>query len=166
MEALRRIVPDLRVRIIAYRDRGDRFVTLSSPLTFDGRLLEDFLGCLPAAGGGDMPEAVHEGLRSAILKTPWRNKSHRLVLLFGDAPPHQEDLEQIQQLVEGFEGAVHTVSVSGGRAGPIAEPFRKIASWGGGSFLALAGADDIVRSILVLTLGPKHRAAIESLFGL
>ena len=62
--------------------------------------------------------------------------------------------------------SLNTVSVAGGRAGPIAEPFRKIATWGGGSFLALAGADDIVRSILVLTLGPKHRAAIESLFGL
>ena len=129
-------------------------------------MLEDFLGCLPAAGGGDQPEAVHEGLRSAILKTPWRNKSHRLVLLFGDAPPHQEDVELIEPLVEGFEGTVHTVSVAGGKAGPNAESFRKIAGWGGGSFLALAGADDIVRSILVLTLGPQHRTAIESLFGL
>ena len=52
---LRRIVPDLRVRIVAYRDRGDVFLTLASPLTHEIRVLEDFLACIPAAGGGDGP---------------------------------------------------------------------------------------------------------------
>jgi hypothetical protein len=66
VEGLRRVVPDLRARIVAFRDEGDAFVTIGSPLTHDPRLLEDFLACVPAWGGGDTEEAVLAGLREAI----------------------------------------------------------------------------------------------------
>jgi HEAT repeat protein len=172
MVGLRRVVPDLRVRVVFYRDRGrgDAFLTLASPLTHDERLLEDFIACVPAGGGGDTAEAVLNGLSAAILKTRWRKKSQRIVLLFGDAPPHDSDLALIESTCLEFKGVVHAVDVTGyGRAsrgrGHLAS-FAKIAKWGSGSFVRSGNDRELLREILVLTLGPKHRKAVEALFGL
>jgi len=170
---LRAIVPDLRVRVVAYRDAHDAFLTLSSPLTHDPRILEDFLACIPAAGGGDAPEAVLAGLEQAVEQTPWRNKSRRVVLLFGDAPPHQRDMALLRTRLREFKtGVVHTVDAGTlgfagiGGVSAAGKAFRQIAEWGRGSFVRLADEDDLLRSILVLTLGPAHRTAVETLFGL
>jgi HEAT repeat protein len=172
---LRRIVPDLRVRIVAYRDRSrdakfaDAFVTLGSPLTHDARVLEDFLAGVPAYGGGDTPEAVLDGLRDAIGKTAWRDGTYRVVLLFGDAPPHARDKPLLKAVVQEFKGVVHTVDVVGyGANGPslAMEDFREIAAWGKGVALRLSNEGDLIRELLVLTLGPRFRTAVETLFGL
>lgn len=167
---LRRIVPDLRVRIVAYRDRGDAFLTVASPLTHEMRVLEDFLSCIPASGGGDAPESVLAGLREAIEKTPWRHGSSRVVLLFGDAPPHTGDRPLLETILREFRGTVHTVDVGsyalGGGASGNAADFQAIAGWGRGVFVRLGNDGDLLRAILVLTLGPAHRDAVEALFGL
>ncbi len=39
-------------------------------------------------GGGDTPEAVYDGLRTACNVLEWLPHSHRLAVLVGDAPPH------------------------------------------------------------------------------
>ncbi|MHC4137251.1 MAG: HEAT repeat domain-containing protein [Planctomycetota bacterium] len=169
MEGLRRVVPDLRARIVAYRDRGDVFLTLGSPLTHDARVLEDFLACISASGGDDPQEAVLAGLREAIARTKWRPASHRVVLLFGDAPPHDRDLTLLEAILKEFSGAVHGVDVGGyGRGGSkyALDAFRKIAQWGGGSAIHIADEGDLLRNILVLTLGARYRTAVEALFGL
>ena len=168
MRRLRDVVGNIRVRIVAYRDKGDAFLTLGSPLTHDARMLEDFLACVPAAGGGDTEEAVLDGLKAAIGKTPWRNKSHRVVLLFGDAPPHSRDMTLLESIVKEFKGVIHLVHASPVEDGKssTAKAFASIARWSGGSFVALRDDDDLLKNILVLALGPKHRAAIETLFGL
>jgi HEAT repeat protein len=163
VRGLRQLVPDLRTRIVAYRDEGDTFVTLGSALSHDARLLEDFLAGIPAAGGGDYPEAVLAGLRNAFGETPWRDESQRIVLLFGDAPPHERDMTLVQTLVTEFSGVVHAVAATSRSRLPA---FRTIATWGGGSFVGLADEEDLLRKILVLTLGPAHQAAVEALFGL
>lgn len=172
---LRRIVPDLRVRIVAYRDRirdarfADAFVTIGSPLTHDTRVLEDFLAGVPAYGGGDMPEAVLDGLRDAIGKTKWRDGTYRIVLLFGDAPPHERDKPLLKAIVQEFKGVVHAVDVGGygERGAPVAlKDFREIAAWGHGVALELSNEGDLIRNLLVLTLGPRFRTAVETLFGL
>ncbi|MEM8886181.1 MAG: HEAT repeat domain-containing protein, partial [Planctomycetota bacterium] len=169
VEGVRRIVPDLRVRIVFYRDRGDEFLTLGSPLTHDARLLEDFIAAVPAGGGGDLEEAVLDGLRNAMRTTKWRNKPQRVVILFGDAPPHEGDLPLLETTLAEFQGTVHTVDVTGyGQArsqGAHLGSFAQIAKWGGGSFVRSGNDRELLREILVLTLGPQHRAAVEALFG-
>ncbi|MHC4223580.1 MAG: HEAT repeat domain-containing protein, partial [Planctomycetota bacterium] len=162
---LRAIVPDLRARIVAYRDKGDAFLTLGSPLTHSPRILEDFIASVPAAGGGDAPEAVLDGLRNAIQQTPWRNKSLRVVLLFGDAPPHDRDRALLESSLREFKGVVHAVDCGAALRGTSAD-FQLIARWGSGAYVRLENEEDLLRSILVLTLGPAHRAAVETLFGL
>ena len=170
VQGLRRVVPDLRVRVVFYRDRGDSFLTLSCELTHDTRLLEDFIACVPAGGGGDSAEAVLAGLRNAIKKTPWRDKSQRVILLFGDAPPHEDDEALIETVVGEHKGVVHAIDVTGyGQERRVSQPlasFARIAKWGGGAFVRSGNDHELLREILVLTLGPEHRAAVEALFGL
>jgi len=170
IDGVRRVVPDLRVRVVFYRDHREAFLTLASPLTHDERLLEDFIACVPAGGGGDTAESVLSGLRAAILKTDWRPKTQRVVLVFGDAPPHDDDLALIERTVTEFKGVVHTVDVTGygrvgGARGRLAT-FGLIAKWGRGAFVRSGNDRELLREILVLTLGPKHRSAVEALFGL
>jgi HEAT repeat protein len=176
VEGLRRVVPDLRARVVAFRDEGDAFVTIGSPLTHDPRLLEDFLACVPAWGGGDTEEAVLAGLKDAIERTPWRAGTQRVIVLFGDAPPHDRELPLVEAVCKEFKGAIHAADVGsygtgeGGAGGgavrvPI-DAFLRIAGWGRGSAVALTDETALLRSLLVLTLGPAHRAAVETLFGL
>lgn len=174
VEGLRRVVPDLRARVVAFRDEGDAFVTIGSPLTHDPRLLEDFLACVPAWGGGDTEEAVLAGLRDAIGRTPWRAETQRVIVLFGDAGPHDREMPLVEAVCREFKGVVHAADVGsygeGGAGGGAArvpiDAFLRIAGWGRGAAVALTDETALLRSLLVLTLGPDYRAAVETLFGL
>ncbi len=78
----------IRVGIVGYRDRREKFETVGwdfTPSIDDARAN---LWRLSAEGGGDKPELVDEGLSLAVTKFHW-NRAHRGVLvLVGDAPPH------------------------------------------------------------------------------
>jgi len=175
---LRRVVPDLRARIVAYRDEGEAFLTIGSPLTHDPRVLEDFLACVPAWGGGDTEEAVLAGLKDAIEKTPWRAGTQRVIVLFGDAGPHDKDMALVEATCKEFKGMIHAADVGsygleeGGAGGGVAavrqpiDAFVKIAGWGKGVAVALSDETELLRNLLVLTLGPNYRTAVETLFGL
>ncbi|HEX5138518.1 MAG TPA: HEAT repeat domain-containing protein [Planctomycetota bacterium] len=176
VDGLREIVPDLRARIVAFRDEGDAFVTIGSPLTHDARILEDFLACVPAWGGGDTEEAVLAGLRDAVGKTPWREGTQRIVVLFGDAAPHDREIPLVEAVCKEFKGVIHAADVGtygteeGGAGGGAARApigaFVEIAAWGRGEAVVLTDEMALLRSLLVFTLGPAHRAAVETLFGL
>ncbi len=84
--------PDLRVGLIAYRDRGDAYVTRRFALTDDLDTIYEHLRGLSAEGGGDEPESVNQALYEAVVKTPWTQgpSVYRTVFLVGDAPPHMD----------------------------------------------------------------------------
>ncbi|MEM7249443.1 MAG: vWA domain-containing protein [Acidobacteriota bacterium] len=83
--------PDATVRlgVVAYRDRGDDYVTKLSPLTENVDETHDFLSTLTANGGGDTPEHVLAGLHVALTQLDWDEAEdvERRVFLIGDAPP-------------------------------------------------------------------------------
>ena len=85
--------PALRVATIAYRDRGDDFVT--RVYDFDDNLPRflDTINALNAEGGGDYPESLNQALHEALTRTSWRNHSVKLVFLLADAPPHLDYLQ-------------------------------------------------------------------------
>jgi hypothetical protein len=78
----------VRIGVVAFRDRGDAYVTTVSPLTSDVEETYGFLAELRANGGGDGPEDVLSGLHGAIHKLAWGEGAERQVFLIGDAPPH------------------------------------------------------------------------------
>ena len=80
----------LRFGIVAYRDRGDEYVTKTLPLTPDVATANAFLGRLEAGGGGDGPESVVAALAASLREMPWdlSDTVDRQIFLIGDAPPH------------------------------------------------------------------------------
>lgn len=81
---------DIRFGMVAYRDHPPQdttFVTVSSDGFGSAAQLQDALVALSAAGGGDRPEAVWDGVAEAV-KFDWRPKADRTIYLIGDSPPH------------------------------------------------------------------------------
>jgi von Willebrand factor type A domain len=83
--------PDVRFGVVAFRDRGDAYVTKAFPFSREIADVQKTLRSLEAEGGGDEPESVAEGLYAAVHELQWdfsRNTA-RLIFLVGDAGPHQ-----------------------------------------------------------------------------
>jgi Mg-chelatase subunit ChlD len=84
--------PDVRFALVAFRDKGDAFVTRVSPFTPQLQDMKQYLDATQADGGGDQPEAVLEALKAALLELGWTPKKSeaenvvRLLYLVGDAP--------------------------------------------------------------------------------
>ena len=136
-----------RIGITLYRDQGDAFVTKTIPLTDNANFLAKVLRKEGAKGGGDIPEAILEGLTEVVKNQKWSGGSARkIVLLIGDAPPHEETLKQIEALVtESAKGgfSFYTIKVQTDHRveeelkkanyDPQLETFDKIAQWGDGN---------------------------------
>ena len=58
--------PEVRFALIAYRDRGDDYVTKITPLTDDLDAVYAQLNTFKAAGGGDAPESVGRALAESV----------------------------------------------------------------------------------------------------
>lgn len=84
LHVLRALVPDSRVGLVTFRDRGrgEDYVVREIPLGFDFWQASNFVQGVRAEGGGDRAEAVRDGLRSAFQQS-WRRKSKRVVVLAG-----------------------------------------------------------------------------------
>lgn len=84
--------PEIRIGLVAYRDRSDAYVTQETDLTDDLDGIYKKLKTFQAAGGGDGPEHVNAGLKAAIEKMTWSTDKDalRIIFLVGDAPPHED----------------------------------------------------------------------------
>lgn len=84
--------PELRIGLVAYRDRGDAYVTQHFSLSDDLDAVYAKLQSFHADGGGDGPESVNQALFEAVHQTPWSQQEnvYRAVFLVGDAPPHMD----------------------------------------------------------------------------
>jgi hypothetical protein len=93
--------PELKVGLVAYRDRGDEYVTKVFDLTDDLDSVHAKLMGFVAAGGGDEPESVNEALHDALHKIHWSEGSGvlRIIYLVGDAPPHMDYSQDIPYTV-------------------------------------------------------------------
>ena len=109
--SLRGMVPTSRIGIVAYRDKGDEFVTKWVDLSFSTGKLQDFLANLRAGGGGDWPEAVYEAMEVAVNDLNWRKKSKRIVILVPGSPPHPETVGNVLHLAQSFQAQGGVLSV-------------------------------------------------------
>ncbi len=85
-------VPDSRVAIVGYRDFGD--ATMFEDYSFSSvkSTIIGNINSLSVSGGDDWPEAVYEALIRAIDSENvggWRQGVTKIVILMGDAPPHE-----------------------------------------------------------------------------
>jgi Mg-chelatase subunit ChlD len=85
--------PSVRVGLVAYRDRGDEYVTKVLPLTTDLDQVYSTLMSYRAEGGGDTPENVRRALVDGVGNTGWSPRTQgiaQIIFLVGDAPPHED----------------------------------------------------------------------------
>jgi hypothetical protein len=90
--------PDLKIGLVAYRDRGDVYVTKVFDLTDDLDSVHGNLRSFQAEGGGDLPESVNQALDDAVNKIKWSTDKEtlRIIFLVGDAPPHMDYADDIK----------------------------------------------------------------------
>ena len=93
----------VRLGLVAYRDRGDAYVTKVVDLNRDLDSMYVKLMDFAADGGGDGPEAVNQALDAAINRMSWSQDrgTYKVVFLVGDAPPHMDYQDDVkyQQVV-------------------------------------------------------------------
>ena len=81
----------VKVGLVAYRDRGDQYITQVLPLTEDLDKVYSALMEYQAAGGGDEEENVRRALAQGVAEAGWSQPSAnhaQILFLVGDAPPH------------------------------------------------------------------------------
>lgn len=91
--------PQIKVGLVAYRDKGDAYVTQVTDLTSDLDSVHQKLFGFKAEGGGDAPEHVNQALDDAVNKISWSPKSekvYRTIFLVGDAPPHMDYTDDVK----------------------------------------------------------------------
>lgn len=90
--------PEIRLGLVAFRDRDDAYVTQRIDLSTDLDSLYARLMQLEAGGGGDMPEAVTQALGEAVREMSWSadDSVYKAVFLLGDAPPHMDYQDEPQ----------------------------------------------------------------------
>ncbi|MCI0462543.1 MAG: VWA domain-containing protein [Gemmataceae bacterium] len=90
--------PRLRVGLVAYRDRGDEYVTKVFDLTDDLDTVHSNLMGFRATGGGDFPESVNQALHESVTKVNWSKEKRTLKIIFlvGDAPPQMNYKDDVK----------------------------------------------------------------------
>lgn len=89
--------PAWRVGLVLYKDYFEDFlVKPACQFTTDLAVFNKALNSFRVQGGRDIPEAVYEGLDSA-LTYPWNPEADKKIILIGDAPPHPKPRGRITQ---------------------------------------------------------------------
>lgn len=137
-------VPDVCWGLVAYRDRGDAFLTRTHDFTDDLGAFQQMLARVQAGGGGDTPEALNEAFHEVVHGLSWRTDAARLVVLVADAPPHldyggpQYDVDMQAALAKGIK--LFAVGASG--LDPVGEYiYRQLAQYTAGRFVFLTYKD-------------------------
>jgi Mg-chelatase subunit ChlD/phage FluMu protein Com len=164
---LMEMIPQTRISICTYRDQGDEFVVKGLPLTRNLDQVQLFLNEISAGGGGDEPEAVAAGLRWSIEENQFLPNSRKVILLFGDAPPHEGSIEEIVKMSAGFRqrqgGVISTVTC---RSSNRLHSFEMIAQHGGGEAFLTQNEREIVSQLMILVFGSQHQEKVLEAFKL
>jgi Mg-chelatase subunit ChlD len=141
--------PEVRFCLLAFRDRGDEYVTQHHDLSADLDAIHAELLALTSGGGGDTPEAVNQALSEAVENTTWSQapNSLRVIFLVGDAPPHTDyDEPQYPQIAERAKALGILINpVLCGADEATRDAFAQIAARGGGQSAVLADPAQVQR---------------------
>lgn len=141
--------PELRIGLVAYRDRGDDYVTRKIDFSDDMDAVYAELLAFQAGGGGDFPEHVNQGLHDAIDGMQWSagDRVLRLVFLVGDAPPHddyQDGPGTAELAARARARGIVVNTVQCGSNGDTTLAWRKLADAAGGDYTSIAQDGGVV----------------------
>lgn len=134
--------PEVSVGLVAYRDRGDAYVTQTVKITDDLDGIYAKLVALRAEGGGDSPESVVRGLMAAVDEQPWSQEGRvfRSIFLVGDAPDksYADEPSAADVVSRARTRGIYVNAIQCGNMAGTAGQFRTIAQAGEGVFRAVA----------------------------
>ena len=135
--------PKIKMGLVAFRDRGDAYVTKVFDLSEDLDGMYATLMDLKAQGGGDGPESVNQALHDAVTNISWSNddSSYKTIFLVGDAPPHmdyQNDVKFPQVVKMATQKGIVVNTIQAGQNSATTRSWRKIASLSQGQFFNVA----------------------------
>ena len=144
-----RQTPEISMGLVAYRDRGDAYVTHVIDLDKDLDSMYSKLMDFRADGGGDSPESVNQALDEAINKISWSQdaNTYRVVFLVGDAPPHMDYQDDVKYPVTIAAAAAKGIVVNTIQCGGMREtvkPWQEIAALGHGRYFTVDQAGSAV----------------------
>jgi hypothetical protein len=141
--------PEIRIGLVAYRDRGDAYVTKVVDLSTDLDSVYATLMDFRAGGGGDGPESVNQALDDALNKVSWSQgqDAYKVILLVGDAPAHmdyQDDVKYPVTIASAKQRGIVVNAIQSGRSGDTSRMWQQIASLGSGDFFQVGQSGNAV----------------------
>lgn len=141
--------PQLKIGLVAYRDRSDEYVTKVFELTDDLDAIHAQLKGFRAAGGGDEPESVNQALDDAVNKIQWSKDARTLKIIFlvGDAAPHmnyQDDVKYPVTCQKAAAAGIVINTVQCGSSAQTAKFWRDICVKAEGSYVQIAQDGGVV----------------------
>ncbi len=131
--------PDVRFGLVAYKDRGDEYVTQVTPFTGDLEAFQRVIDKLEADGGGDTPEDLQAALDDAFHKLEWRKDGVRLGFIITDAIPHTDygqSFDYRAAMREGLGRGIKWVTIGAGGLGRDGEViYRQLAQFTMGEYV-------------------------------
>jgi von Willebrand factor type A domain len=158
---LNRLSSSLRIGVVAYKDRGEVYLTRDFPLrpmagAEVGQIL-DFVRDLEASGGGDDPEPVELALKVA-LGMAWRADAQGRIVVIGDVL--SRDRQATFNLATQFRNSTQQAelprvvsTIFAGNEPASAKFFEQIATAGGGEYSVNQG--QIIESVLLSIIPEK-----------
>ena len=130
----------IRYGLVLYRDSGDAYVTKKFDFTTSLTTFQSTLSQQGAAGGGDYPEAVAEGLSDSNALS-WRTEADvsRLTFWIADAPTHEGKTAMLKTAISSsIQQDIHIYPVSASGTDDRAEyAMRSAAQITGGRYIFL-----------------------------
>ena len=141
--------PDIKMGLVAFRDRGDAYVTRVFDLSHDFDTMYASLMDFRAQGGGDGPESVNQALYDAIHKVSWSQDDavYRVAFLVGDAPPHMDYADDVKYpvtLAEARRKGIVVNTIQSGQHQSTRPAWQQIASLGSGSYFQVEDSGNAV----------------------
>jgi Mg-chelatase subunit ChlD len=141
--------PDIRMGLVAYRDRGDAYVTRVVDLSDDLDSMYATLMDFQANGGGDGPESVNQALYDAVHSLSWSqdDQTYKVVFLVGDAPPHmdyRDDVKYPETLAAARNKGILVNAIQCGQDSATTPTWQQIAQLGEGSYFRVEQAGSAV----------------------
>ena len=136
--------PAVRIGLVAYRDRGDEYVTKVLPLTSDLDKVYSTLMDYQANGGGDEPEDVRRALADGVSRGGWSQPSanvSQIIFLVGDAPPHNDyrnEPDTVATTAAAVSKGMIVNTIQCGESESTRGVWQAIARRGEGEFFAIA----------------------------
>lgn len=136
-----------RWSLVVYKDHGDEYVTRGFDFTTDTTRFRQQLRAQSAGGGGDIPEAVVEGLGKG-LEQQWRSDRPnvaKVVFWVADAPAHPGEGPKLANVIRNAKKkGVHIYPVASSDADDFAEyQMRAAAQMTAGRYVFLTNDSGI-----------------------